>query len=56
MSGARKGMFGKLLAGIRLPGRIAAALSACDADKLNKLRPGRSSADEVRQILSLIHI
>lgn len=44
-------MFGKLLAGILLPGLVAAALSACDADKLNKLRPGRSSADEVRQIM-----
>lgn len=44
-------MFGKLLAGLLLTGAIALVVSACDVDKLSRLRPGSSSADEVRQVM-----
>ncbi|HCZ14124.1 MAG TPA: hypothetical protein DHV85_05905 [Candidatus Accumulibacter sp.] len=44
-------MFRKVFAGIFLSGVIALMLSACDADKLSKLKPGSTSADEVRKLM-----
>lgn len=41
----------KLFAGIFVSGLIAFVLSACDADTLSKLKPGSSSADEVRRLM-----
>lgn len=39
------------LAGILLGGVVAALLSACDADRLSKLKPGITSADEVQRLM-----
>ena len=44
-------MFGKLCAGLLLSGLIATSLVGCDADRLSRLRPGSTRADEVRQIM-----
>lgn len=44
-------MFRKVFAGIFLSGVIALMLSACDADTLSKLKPGSTSADEVRKLM-----
>ena len=44
-------MFAKLAAGALLTGLMAIAVSSCDADRLNKLRPGSSTLDEVRQVM-----
>ena len=41
----------KRFAGIALSGLLALAFSACDADKLSKLKPGSSSGDEVRKLM-----
>ena len=41
----------KLLLGVFLSGLLALAFSACDADKLSKLKPGITSADEVRKLM-----
>lgn len=44
-------MFGKLLSAFLLAGPLVLVLSACDVDKLSRLRTGSSSADEVRQVM-----
>lgn len=44
-------MITKILATILVPGAIALGLAACDADKFSKLRPGVTTAEEVRQIM-----
>ena len=41
----------KLFAGFFLSGLVALVLSACDADKLSKLKPGTTSGDEVRKLM-----
>ncbi len=41
----------KLFAGLFLSGLIATVLSACDTDKLSKLKPGSTRADEVRRLM-----
>lgn len=44
-------MFGKLITGFLLSGLVAALLSSCDADQLSRLKPGKTTAEEVRQIM-----
>ena len=44
-------MFARPLAGIFLPALIAVGFSACDVDRLSKLRPGSTTTDDVRQIM-----
>lgn len=44
-------MFSKLLAGTLLGASIACLLAACDADRLGRLKPGVTSAGEVREIM-----
>jgi len=44
-------MMTKLLAALLVPAAFALVLGACDADKLGKLRPGVTTADEVRNIM-----
>ena len=44
-------MFSKLLAGILLGASIAGLLAACDTDRLSRLKPGVTSASEVREIM-----
>lgn len=39
------------MAGCCLLGLVAVFLSGCDADQLSRLRPGRTTADEIRQIM-----
>ncbi|MQM31421.1 MAG: hypothetical protein CRU78_13225 [Candidatus Accumulibacter phosphatis] len=41
----------KLVPGVFVAGLVALAFSACDADKLSKLKPGITRADEVRQLM-----
>ncbi len=44
-------MMTRFLAAILVPWIIGLLLSACDADKLGKLRPGVTTAEEVRKIM-----
>ncbi len=44
-------MFTKFLAGVLLAGLVAVGLSACDVDKLSRLKPGITTADEVRAVM-----
>lgn len=44
-------MFSKSFAALLLAGLGAIVVSACDADKLSKLKPGVTSAKEVRDVM-----
>jgi outer membrane protein assembly factor BamE (lipoprotein component of BamABCDE complex) len=44
-------MFSRHLARILVIGVIAVGLPACDADNLSKLKPGLSTASEVREVM-----